>query len=107
MDVLFQLFLPFVLCPPAALLPAVLFGGWFYWDFRRSGAHWSIRPLVLLMAAGLWLAYGGWEFYVSQAFPSASVPIRVDVLFIAPVLGIVSSAAVAAGLIGRKRQPLA
>ena len=95
LDQLLQLALGiFIFLPPAALVPAALFGLGFYW--RR-------RPLTLL-AAVLWLAYAGYEQAMkSRWLCTGECNIRVDLLLIYPLLLILSLAALVS--LRRARRP--
>jgi len=104
MDLLYQPFHLFIEYPLAGLLPAALFGCGFACDFRKCRTRWRFSSVALLLAGILWIGYTAWEFYVSRSYPPESVPIRVDLLFIAPTLWIVSAAAIVAWLICRVRR---
>jgi hypothetical protein len=57
----------------------------------------------MFSAAIIWLGYCGWEFYISHAYPPETVPIRIDLLVIAPALWIVSALAVVVWVACRTR----
>ena len=93
MEFIYQPFNVFIESPLLALLPTALFGAIFTRTLLRHQRRWSLSALAQFLAAILWLGYTGWELYTSHAVPLESVPIRIDLMFIAPVLWIVSGVA--------------
>jgi len=101
MNILTLPFNVFIENPLLALVPTGLFGFAF---IRERRAHsWTFRAFAMFSAAIIWLGYCGWEFYISHAYPPETVPIRIDLLVIAPALWIVSVLAVIAWLACRTR----
>src|SRR5687767_6087941 len=79
----------FISHPGLALLPAFLFfAADFHHRIRSSGLQFS--RLLMLGAGVVWLLYAIYEFTVQRGVTQDSVPIRVDLLLMFPVLLIVT-----------------
>ena len=75
--------LPFVDQPWLVVAPIALFGAFGIWG----------RNVVACFATGAWLAYGGWEVYVTGWPSENEALIRTDLLVIAPALLLISATA--------------
>lgn len=73
---------PFLIFPFLALLPAGLFGFFYY---RRSRRRIGGR-LPLLIAALVWAAYAAYEWRMHAWSETVIAPIRVDLLLVVPIL---------------------
>jgi hypothetical protein len=76
--------------PLLALAPALVFGAAFYELRGRDGAG------LLLLAALFWAVYAAYETYAFHWAKTVTAPIRIDLLFLTPIL----YAMLAAGLLG-------
>src|SRR5689334_21451990 len=103
MDMIYRPFNVFVESPLYALFPAVFFATAFARTFIRHRRRWTLNAMVQLFAALLWLGYTCLESYTSRAYPPETIPIRIDLLFIAPLLWIVSGSAVMSWLVCRTK----
>lgn len=84
----------FIVQPWLALLPALAFLGLWLWTRSRTA----------LAAVVLWALYTAWEWSIQAGYAcEGDCDIRVDLLLIAPVLLIVSVAALVRS-IGRRRR---
>lgn len=73
-------------------LAAVVIAGAFGWPVLGGGRP-KAKRRALAVAALLWLLYAAWELYmISWRSPTGDRAIRVDMLFVAPALVIVSIA---------------
>jgi hypothetical protein len=97
-DLIFQTFAVFIHSPPAALIPAAAFGAGYAWNRRAT----------TLVAAIAWTLYALWESLIyARVICRGDCNIRVDLLFLYPVLWIVSIAGVIGLLMGRRRRGIA
>ena len=94
-DLIFQTFAVFIRWPAGAFIPAAAFGAAFLWN----------RRIATLIAALSWTLYA-----ILDSLNKAGITcrgdcnIRVDLLFIYPLLWIVSIAGVIGLLMGRRRR---
>ena len=91
MENLIRLFLlPINSCigfPFLAFVPAVIFALLFIKKRKRiKDAKIAFKYWQILVTALLWAVYGLYEYYMQIKYPPYTVPIRVDLLLIAPIL---------------------
>jgi hypothetical protein len=103
MDILYLPFKVFIQNPFLALLPTGLFAFGFVRELRAHSRRWTLTAFAMFFASVVWLSYCGWEVYISHAYPPEKVPIRIDLLVIAPALWVVSALAVIAWVASRTR----
>jgi hypothetical protein len=88
MEVLFLPFQVFQLFPVLAIVPALLMTVPLMVNRKAISA--GPRKTVLF-SSGLWLLYALWEYRVQIWAETETAPIRVDLLFIAPILLMVTT----------------
>ncbi len=90
----------FITNPVLAFVPAILFIAGYIHHRILGGPNFRPARLVVLAAGCIWLLYALWELTVQGEVKTESVPIRVDLQLIGPVLLIVTGLGAIAYLFG-------
>jgi hypothetical protein len=94
----------FIAHPTLAFVPALLFVAAYVHHRLLGGRGFRLARFVVLSAGCAWLLYALYEFGVQREFKPESVPIRVDLAFIGPVLLVVTGLGAIAYLFGFPRR---
>lgn len=99
MDIIFLPLKLFVWHPAAALIVSAAF-----WLLAFTRAYSRDFRMVLGGVGFVWLAYGGWEAYMTAwRSPTGDMAIRVDMLLVGPVLLVITIIGTMAAVRGYRR----
>lgn len=88
-DILYLPWSIFLFCPYAAFVPALIFLSW-YFKFARKALKHTLWKNAVLITGVLWVLYGIYEIRMYFWSKTVVAPIRVDLLFICPVMAMMS-----------------